>query len=91
MSNNFVEMFAKKYSYNIEELMDVGLSEGKSKQIQKKYRNLVQLFESMEEEGSSFGVSADRLIAYIRTFPRRDKQEALMRQLINLSVFDTVK
>ncbi len=91
MSPNFMSLFANQFQLNLTQLMQENIEfETPRRQLQIQYRKLVQLFESMEKENSSFNVSYDELNAYIHAFPRKDKQAALTRQLNQVErLFDT--
>jgi hypothetical protein len=92
MEQNFLDKFEKQFSYNLKKLMDETRPLPKNKKLQKRYRNLIQLFETIREENSTFNVSVEEIKSYIQSFPRKDKQDSLYRQFENVEhLFDTTK
>ena len=92
MSKDFLEKFQYQFDCNLKHLLKDDQEESEIKKMQKKYRNLIQLFETMQEEQDNFKLRAKDIELTIKSFPRKDKQEALYKHFSKVEqLFDSAK
>jgi hypothetical protein len=81
MTKNFLELFNTQYESNLKKMMSETYSDNAEKNYQKKYRILINMMESMQEEKSTFNISKKEIEGYINIFPRKSKKKALYAHL----------